>query len=198
MTENYEHLRTKNAELEHDYRALKLVSHHSAPIQSRPDKGKGYLLPEATKSLLLYISPPRDRPQAPIKIYKDYRDCILELRLKPIPIPIHLNDPRVAHLGPLPKPTCLPTQEGARTRMIGNFITLRTGSLTIPKLLRSGKLIHLHLTNTTSPRHPVPSPMPTLPCDSSSRKSNILRTNNTAAINPFNEATPRPLHRACP
>ncbi|CAL9025513.1 unnamed protein product [Prunus brigantina] len=75
-----------------------VVSRHSAPTQFRPDKGKGHLHPKATKSWLLHISPSRDRPHAPTKIYKDCRDRISELRPKPIPIPIDLDDPRVAHL----------------------------------------------------------------------------------------------------
>ncbi|CAL9012909.1 unnamed protein product [Prunus brigantina] len=67
-------------------------------------------------------------------------------------------------------PAYLP-KKGLRTRMIGNLTTLRTGSLTIPKHSKSGKLIHLHLTTTISLRHLMLSLMSTLPCDSSSRRS---------------------------
>ncbi|CAL2238164.1 unnamed protein product [Prunus armeniaca] len=44
-------------------------SHHSPPIQPRPSNGKGPLHPEMTKSRLLRISPPRNRPHEPTKVY---------------------------------------------------------------------------------------------------------------------------------
>lgn len=80
-------------------------------MQPRPDKGKGHLHPEVTRSRSLQILAAKDRTHALTKIYKDCRDRISELQPKPIPIPVDLDDPRVAHLGLLPKPTCLPTQE---------------------------------------------------------------------------------------
>ncbi|CAL8993892.1 unnamed protein product [Prunus brigantina] len=85
--------------------------HHSAPIQSRPGKGKGPLHPETTKSRLLHISPPKDRPHEPTKVYKDCRDRILDRRTDPIPINVKPKDSRVKHLGPPPKPTHIPARE---------------------------------------------------------------------------------------
>ncbi|VVA38400.1 Hypothetical predicted protein [Prunus dulcis] len=66
----------------------------------------------------------------------------------------------------------------------GNFTILRTGSLTIPKVSNSGKLIHLYPPNTTNLRHLKPSLMPILTCDSFSGRSPVLRMSNTATINP--------------
>lgn len=114
MTETYNHLHTKNVELEHDCRTLKcnwknichqLAQHDDTqgvehplpnqpaiyldrtPTQTRPDKGKSHLHPEVTKSWPVQISPPKDQPYALTKAYKDCRDCISELQPKPIQIP---------------------------------------------------------------------------------------------------------------
>ncbi|CAL9022920.1 unnamed protein product, partial [Prunus brigantina] len=103
MSEKCDHLLSKNVELEHDYRTLKRNweknqaqgsqrsltreqehtrphqpehSHHSPPIQPRTSKGKGPLHLETTKSRPLRISPPRDRPHEPTKVYRDCRDRI--------------------------------------------------------------------------------------------------------------------------
>lgn len=57
-----------------------MISHLSAPIQSKLDKGKGHLYLETTKSQLLHISPPKDKPYIPTEIYKDCRHRISELR----------------------------------------------------------------------------------------------------------------------
>ncbi|CAL2257534.1 unnamed protein product [Prunus armeniaca] len=140
MSEKYEHRHTKNIELEHDYHTLKrnwertqaqgsqhdftqdvehtqpnqpVHSRHNAPVQSRLSKGKGPLHPEMTKSRLLHISPPKDRPHEPVKIYRDCRDRLLDHQTDPIPIPVNLKNPTVAYLGLPPKPTHLPTGEGA-------------------------------------------------------------------------------------
>ncbi|CAL8102372.1 unnamed protein product [Prunus armeniaca] len=139
MSEKYDHLHAKNVELEHDYRTLKrnweksrvsgsqheftqdvnntqldqpVPSYHNAPIQSRLGKGKCPFYPETTKSRLLHISPPNDRPHEPVKVYKDCRDCILDRQTNPIHISVKLKDPRVVHLGPPPKPTHLLVGEG--------------------------------------------------------------------------------------
>ncbi|CAL2255482.1 unnamed protein product [Prunus armeniaca] len=87
-------------------------SHHSVPIQPRPSKGKGPLHPETTKSRLLHISPPRNRPYEPTKVYRDCKDRILDRQTEPPLIPVNLQDPKVTHLGPPPKPTQLPPGEG--------------------------------------------------------------------------------------
>ncbi|CAL2255722.1 unnamed protein product [Prunus armeniaca] len=140
MSEKYEHLHTKNIELEHDYCTLKrnwerthpqgfqhdftqgadhtqpnqpVHSRHSAPVQSRLSQGKGPLHLETTISRLLRISPSKDRPQEPVNIYRDFRDRLLDRQPNPIPIPINLKDPMVAHLGPPPTPTHLLLGEGA-------------------------------------------------------------------------------------
>ncbi|CAL8117172.1 unnamed protein product [Prunus armeniaca] len=91
-----------------------MPSHHSAPVQPRLGKGKGPLYPATTKLRLLHISPPKDRPHEPVKVYKDCRDRILDLQIDPIPISIKPKDPRVEHLSPPPKPNQLPAGEGAR------------------------------------------------------------------------------------
>ncbi|CAL2277001.1 unnamed protein product [Prunus armeniaca] len=135
MSEKYDHLHAKNVELEHDYYTLKRNwemnqaqgsqrsltrepertqlnqpehSHHSVPIQPRPSKGKVPLHPETTKSRLLRISPPRNRPHEPTKVYRDCRDRILDHQTKPPFIPVNLQD-----LGPppSPKPTQLPLKD---------------------------------------------------------------------------------------
>lgn len=87
------------------------ISLHSASTQPRPDKGKCHLHPKATKSRPLQITPPKDQPHALTKVYKDCTDRISKLWPKPIQIPVDLDDPRVAHLGPLSKPTRLLAQE---------------------------------------------------------------------------------------
>ncbi|CAL8995975.1 unnamed protein product, partial [Prunus brigantina] len=87
-------------------------SHHSPLIQPRTSKGKGPLHPKTTKSRALRISPPRDRPHEPTKVYKDCGDLILDRRGKPIHISVDLQDPKVTHLGPPEKPTQLPPREG--------------------------------------------------------------------------------------
>ncbi|KAH0981222.1 hypothetical protein GBA52_008399 [Prunus armeniaca] len=140
MFEKYEHLHTKNVEQEHDYRTLKrnwernqgqssqhdftqdaehtqpnqpVHSHHSASVQSRLSKGKGPTHPETTKLRLLHISPSKDRPHEPVKIYRDCRDRLLDRQTDPILIPVNLQAPRVTDLGPPPKPTHLLAGEGA-------------------------------------------------------------------------------------
>ncbi|CAL2260017.1 unnamed protein product [Prunus armeniaca] len=139
MSEKYDHLHAKNVELEHDYRTLKRNwemnqtqgsqhsptqvpertqpnqpehSHHNVPTQPRPSKGKGPLYPETTKSQLLRISPPRNRPHEPTKVYRDCRDRILDRQTEPHLISVNLQDPKMKHLGPPPKPTQLPLGEG--------------------------------------------------------------------------------------
>ncbi|CAL9028481.1 unnamed protein product, partial [Prunus brigantina] len=139
MSEKCDHLLSKNVELEHDYRTLKRNweknqaqgsqrsltrehehtrphqpehSHHSPPIQPRTSKGKGPLHLETTKSRPLRISPPRDRPHEPTKVYRDCRDRILDRQGRPIHISVDLQDPKVTHLGPPEKPTQLPPGEG--------------------------------------------------------------------------------------
>ncbi|KAI5313652.1 hypothetical protein L3X38_042828 [Prunus dulcis] len=67
--------------------------------RSVPDKGKGILYSKATKSQPLEISPPRDRPHTPRKIYKDCVDCISKLWLEPIQILVDLDDPCVCSVG---------------------------------------------------------------------------------------------------
>ncbi|CAL2239911.1 unnamed protein product [Prunus armeniaca] len=121
MSEKYEHLHSKNIELEHDDRTLKRNwekaqaqgSQREAPVQPRLDKGKGPLYPKTTKPRLLHISPPKDRPHELVKVYKDCRDRILDRQTDAIPISVKLKDPRVEHLGPPPKPNHLPVGEGA-------------------------------------------------------------------------------------
>ncbi|CAL2259689.1 unnamed protein product [Prunus armeniaca] len=88
-------------------------SRHSALVQSRLSKGKGPFHLETTKSQLLHISPLKDRPHELMKVYRDCKDLLLDRQQDPIPIPVNLKDPRVAHLGPPPKPTHLPAGEGA-------------------------------------------------------------------------------------
>ncbi|CAL9020583.1 unnamed protein product, partial [Prunus brigantina] len=127
ISEKYDHLHSKNVELEHDYRTLKRNwernqaqgpqrsltqepehtqrnqpehSHHGPPIQPGPSKGKGPLHPEATRSRFLCISPPRNRPHEPTKVYRDCREHILDRQGRPILIPVDLQDPKVTHLGP--------------------------------------------------------------------------------------------------
>ncbi|CAL2271271.1 unnamed protein product [Prunus armeniaca] len=139
MSERCDHLHSKNVELEHDYSILKRNwernqaqgsqssltqepertqpnqpehSHHSPPIQPRPSKGKGPLHPETTKSRLLRISPPRNRPHEPTKVYRDCRDRILDRQTGPLLIPVNLQDLKVTHLGPPPRPTHVPAGEG--------------------------------------------------------------------------------------
>ncbi|CAL2248236.1 unnamed protein product [Prunus armeniaca] len=139
MSEKYDHLHAKNVELKHDYRTLKRNwemnqtqgsqhsptqvpertqpnqpehSHHNVPTQPRPSKGKGPLYPETTKSRLLRISPPRNRPHEPTKVYRDCRDRILDRQTEPHLISVNLQDPKMKHLGPPPKPTQLPLGEG--------------------------------------------------------------------------------------
>ncbi|CAL9021048.1 unnamed protein product [Prunus brigantina] len=63
MSEKYEHLHTKNIELEHDYRTLKRNWEKA--------QAQGCLYPETSKSRLLHISLPKDRPHEPVKVYKD-------------------------------------------------------------------------------------------------------------------------------
>ncbi|CAL9001539.1 unnamed protein product, partial [Prunus brigantina] len=87
-------------------------SHHGPPIQPGPSKGKGPLHPEATRSRFLPISPPRNRPHEPTKVYRDCREHILDRQGRPILIPVDLKDPKVTHLGPPQKPTQLPPGEG--------------------------------------------------------------------------------------
>ncbi|CAL2225248.1 unnamed protein product [Prunus armeniaca] len=139
MSEKYDNLHAKNVELEHDYRTLKRNwemnqtqgsqhsptqvpertqpnqpehSHHNVPTQPRPSKGKGPLYPDTTKSRLLHISPPRNRPHEPTKVYRDCRDRILDRQTEPHLISVNLQDPKMKHLGPPPKPTQLPLEEG--------------------------------------------------------------------------------------
>ncbi|KAI5311313.1 hypothetical protein L3X38_000091 [Prunus dulcis] len=139
MSEKYEHLHTRNAELEHDFRALKrnqerahaqdaqqnltqnvgnpqpnqpAHSSHSSPAQSRLRKGKDHLHPEQPPSRPLCVPPPKDRPHEPVRIYQDCRDRISDRQPRPIPIPVNLEDPRVAHLGPSPAPVRVPNGEG--------------------------------------------------------------------------------------
>ncbi|CAL9011954.1 unnamed protein product [Prunus brigantina] len=95
MSERYDHLHSQNVELEHDYRTLKRPLH-----------------PETTKSRFLRISPLRNRPHEPTKVYRDCRDRILDRQGRPILIPVDLQDPKVTHLGPPQKPTQLPPGEG--------------------------------------------------------------------------------------
>ncbi|CAL8157151.1 unnamed protein product [Prunus armeniaca] len=139
MSEKYDHLHAKNVELEHDFRTLKRNwemnqtqgsqrsptqepertqpnqpehSHHNVPTQLRPSKGKGPLYPEMTKSRLLRISPPRNRPHEPTKVYRDCRDRILDRQTEPPLISVNLQDPKMKHMGPPPRPTQLPLGEG--------------------------------------------------------------------------------------
>ncbi|CAL9018826.1 unnamed protein product, partial [Prunus brigantina] len=139
MSEKCDNLLSKNVELEHDYRTLKRNwernqaqdsqrsltqepehtqpnqpehSHHGPPIQPGPSKGKGPLHPETTKSRFLRISPPRNRPHEPTKVYMDCRDRILDRQGRPILISVDLQDPKVTQLGPPQKPTQLPPGEG--------------------------------------------------------------------------------------
>ncbi|CAL2271652.1 unnamed protein product [Prunus armeniaca] len=125
MSEKYDHLHAKNVELEHDYRTLKRNwemnqtqgsqrsptqepertqpnqpehSHHNVPTQPRPSKGKGPLYPETTKSQLLRISPPKNRPHEPTKVYRDCRDRILDRQTEPPLISVNLQDPCVKTL----------------------------------------------------------------------------------------------------
>ncbi|CAL2266704.1 unnamed protein product [Prunus armeniaca] len=140
ISQKYDHLHAKNVELEHDYRTLKrnwekaqapgsqleftqdvdhtqpsqpVPSHHNALVQPRLGKDNSPLYPATTKSRLLHISQPRDRPHEPVKVYKDCRDCLLDRQTDPIPISVKPKDPRVAHLSPPPKPNQLPAGEGA-------------------------------------------------------------------------------------
>ncbi|CAL9011061.1 unnamed protein product, partial [Prunus brigantina] len=139
ISERCDHLLSKNIGLEHDYRTLKRNwernqaqdsqrsltqepehtqpnqpehSHHGPPIQPGPSKGKGPLHPETTRSRFLHISPPRNRPHEPTKVYRDCKDLILDRQGRPILIPVDLQDPKVIHLGPPQKPTQLPPGEG--------------------------------------------------------------------------------------
>ncbi|CAL9005335.1 unnamed protein product, partial [Prunus brigantina] len=96
--------RTQPNQLEH--------SHHGPPTQPGPSKGKGPLHPEATRSRFLRISPPRNRPHEPTKVYRDCREHILDRHGRPILIPVDLQDPKVTHLGPPQRPTQLPPGEG--------------------------------------------------------------------------------------
>ncbi|XP_020417977.1 uncharacterized protein LOC109948691 [Prunus persica] len=139
MSEKYEHLHCRNAELEHDYRALKrnqertrakdaqqdltqnvghtqpnqpVHSSHSAPAQSTLRKDKDHLHPKLTQSRLLCVPPPKDRPHEPVRIYQDCRDRISDRQPGPIPIPVNLEDPRVTHMGPSPGPVRIPDEEG--------------------------------------------------------------------------------------
>ncbi|CAL2237942.1 unnamed protein product [Prunus armeniaca] len=125
MSERCDHLHYRNVELEHDYRILKRNwernqaqgsqrsltqepertqpnqpehSHHSPPIQPRPSKGKDPLHPETTKSRLLRISPPRNWPHEPTKVYRDCRDRILDRQTGPLLIPVNLQDPKTDRL----------------------------------------------------------------------------------------------------
>ncbi|KAI5323202.1 hypothetical protein L3X38_032274 [Prunus dulcis] len=91
-----------------------MPSHHSASVHSRLGKGKGHLYLELTKSQLLHISPLKDKPHEPMKVYKDCRDRLLDRQTERIPIPVNLGDLRVTDLGPPSKPTHLPTIEGVR------------------------------------------------------------------------------------
>ncbi|CAL9012339.1 unnamed protein product [Prunus brigantina] len=102
LTREHEHTRPHQPE----------HSHHSPPIQPRTSKGKGPLHLETTKSRPLRISPPRDRPHEPTKVYRDCRDRILDRQGRPIHISVDLQDPKVTHLGPPEKPTQLPPGEG--------------------------------------------------------------------------------------
>ncbi|CAL8992708.1 unnamed protein product [Prunus brigantina] len=187
MSEKYEHLHTKNVELEHDYRTLErnwekaqaqgsqqeftqdvdhtqpsqpVPSHHSAPVQSRLDKGKGPLYPETTKSQLLHISPLKDRPHESMKVYKDR---LLDRQTEAIPISIKPKDPRVAHLGPPSKPTHLPIGEGAGSLETWGNTIQKTTSLITPRRLENMNLTQPLATHTTSLQHPRLSPMPTPP-----------------------------------
>ena len=103
MSEKYEHLHTRNAELEHDFRVLKrnqeraqaqdaqqnltqnvgnpqpnqpAHSSQSSPANSRIRKGKDHLHPEQPPSRPLCVPPPKDRPHEPVRIYQDCRDRI--------------------------------------------------------------------------------------------------------------------------
>ncbi|KAI5311162.1 hypothetical protein L3X38_045495 [Prunus dulcis] len=108
MSEKYEHLHSRNAELEHDFPH----SSHSSPAQSRLRKGKDHLHPEQPTSRPLCVPPPKDRPHEPVRIYQDCRDRISDRQPRPIPIPVNLEDPRVTHLGPSPAPVRVPIGEG--------------------------------------------------------------------------------------
>ncbi|CAL2239271.1 unnamed protein product [Prunus armeniaca] len=112
MSKKYDYLPAKN-EPERTQPNQPVPSHHSARIQPSLSKGKGPLHPETTKLRLLSISSSRDRPHEPVKVYRDCRDRILDRQPDPVPIPVNLQDPKMTHLGPRPKPTHLSAGEGA-------------------------------------------------------------------------------------
>ncbi|CAL9019077.1 unnamed protein product [Prunus brigantina] len=108
MSEKCDHLLSKNVELEHDYRTLKRNWEKNQAQGSQ----RSLTREQTTKSRHLRISPPRDRPHEPTKVYRDCRDRILDRQGKPIHISVDLQDPKVTHLGPPEKPTQLPPGEG--------------------------------------------------------------------------------------
>ncbi|KAL6269602.1 hypothetical protein ACE6H2_026513 [Prunus campanulata] len=200
-SENYEQIRTKNVELEHDCRALKhhlegtrhqltqqddtqdightqlnqpLTSHHSAHIQTRPDKGKGHLHPEVAKSKFLHVPPPKDQPNAPAKVYRDY----------PIQINVDLHNPKVTQLGPLPKPTRTATTDEVGDSDDWEPYNPEDWETHCSEDFEGWQDYPTHLPNHIGLRHPMLFHMLTRPCASSLRRSNAWRASSIAATSP--------------